>query len=115
MPTLYRLTDYPVHAMPAKFVEAAKATNEWRAMPSIGHGESLIVQADQAAKSEWAERAAKTKSLVQILTVTSPKNGRNTPLTSPKNGHGTSRPVQKMDMVAIREGAAKPMLVRVSP
>jgi hypothetical protein len=98
MPNLYRFTDHPVHAMPAKLVEAEKATNEWRAVSTLAHGKALIREADRIVKAEWAAQKAakqaaklapvKTQNLVQILTATSPKNGLRPPSTSPEIGLG---------------------------
>lgn len=53
-PNLYRLTDWPVHAMPAKHVEACAATNEWRNVASKAAGAALIRDAEAAWSREWS-------------------------------------------------------------
>lgn len=57
LPTLYRITDQQCFDIPAKFVPAMKATNDWKAITSIAHGEALIRQAEQAAKAEQKQKA----------------------------------------------------------
>lgn len=52
LPTLYRVTDHPCYDIPAKFVQACKATNEWKAVTSIAHGEALIREANKTAKAD---------------------------------------------------------------
>lgn len=51
LPTLYRITDQPCYDMPAKFIQASKATSEWKAVASIAHGKALIREADKRAKA----------------------------------------------------------------
>jgi hypothetical protein len=117
LPTLYRLTDFPVFPIPAKHVEQQKATNEWKTVSTLALGHALIAQHEERALTEARTESAsrKTKTLVQILDGTSPKNGPVGPLTSPKIGPWPSRPVQKMDEVKKPKSAAKPVLARVSP
>lgn len=95
LPTLYRITDQPAYANPVKHIEASKATNDWKAITTLGMGREAIRQADAAA----LEATSKTKSLVQKMDATSPKNGGVRPITSPKNGPWPDRPPQKVDLV----------------
>ncbi len=119
LPTLYRITDQQVFEMPAKHIEACKATNDWRAVTTLAHGRNLIKEAEKAAKGEWARKQAekqseKTKSLVQILGHTSPRNGVVEPITNPKIGPWPSRPVQKLDLAKKSKSPAEQVTVRVS-
>jgi hypothetical protein len=58
MPNLYRFTDYPVYSMPAKFVEACPASNEWKRVANIAMGKALIRKAEEQAAAEWATKRA---------------------------------------------------------
>lgn len=58
LPNLYRLTDFPVFAMPTKHVEAEPATNEWKRVTSIAHGRTFIEEAEKRAVLEWAKKRA---------------------------------------------------------
>lgn len=62
LPNLFRLTDFAVNPMPAKFIEACKATNEWKTVTSIAMGKALIRKAEEAAALEWSARAAERKA-----------------------------------------------------
>lgn len=84
LPTLYRVTDVPVFANPVKFIEASKATNEWKSVTTLGIGREAIRQAEALAAEAAAEK--KTKRLLQKLESTTPKNGVVGPKTTPKNG-----------------------------
>lgn len=48
--TLYRFTDEPVYEMPAKYIDASRATDDWKQVSSIAHGRSLIREAESVAK-----------------------------------------------------------------
>jgi hypothetical protein len=62
LPTLYRFTDEQVFPMPAKLIDAYKATNEWDKVESIAVGKKLIRQADAAARQAAAEKRLLQKS-----------------------------------------------------
>jgi hypothetical protein len=49
LPTLYRFTDERVYPVPAKFIDASAATDDWKRVTSIAHGEALIRQAEATA------------------------------------------------------------------
>lgn len=70
LPTLYRFTDEPVFAMPAKLIDAFKPTNDWQRVTSIAHGKALIRDAEQRARA-----TAEEKRLLQNLndTATGPE------------------------------------------
>lgn len=110
LPTLYRLTDIQVFAIPTKFVEPSKATNDWKSIATLGMGREAIRRAEIAAKND----AAKLKTLVQKLDGTSPEVGGVEPKTSPKNGLWPDQPPQKLDLVKSSNSSAKPIAVRVS-
>jgi high-affinity K+ transport system ATPase subunit B len=98
--TLYRMTDVEAYANPAKSLEASKATNDWRAITTLGLGREAIRQAEDAAAAEAAKaKAEKTKAQGQKMTPTGPKNGVVEQITGPKNGSWTSRPRQKVALV----------------
>jgi hypothetical protein len=108
LPTLYRFTDVQAYANPAKFIEASKATNDWKSVATLGMGREAIRQAEIAAKDD----AVKLKTLVQKMDVTSPEIGGVKPKTSPKNGLWAVRPVQKMDLAKAARSAVKPIATR---
>lgn len=59
LPTLYRLTDLPCYEVPAKFIAASKATNEWKAVRTLAQGLAMIRDSEAAAKvSAERERLA---------------------------------------------------------
>lgn len=88
--TLYALTDIDVYELPAKYINARKATNDWRQVKSLDHGRALIVAAEMNAKDE----AAKKRTLHQNLIDTHPINGVVGPKATPKNGARAARPLQ---------------------
>ncbi len=108
--TLYALTDIDVYEVPAKHINASKATNYWRQVKSLDHGRALVEAAEVNAKNE----AVKKKTLHQNLIATHPKNGVVGPKTSPKNGLCPPRPVQKMDYAIAAKSSEKPITVRVA-
>lgn len=63
LPNLYRFTDYSVHSMPTKGIEACPATNEWRGVTTKAMGKALIRKAEEENAARWAviqaERARK--------------------------------------------------------
>jgi hypothetical protein len=101
-------TDVQAYANPAKFIEASKATNDWKSVATLGMGREAIRQAEIAAKDD----AVKLKTLVQKMDVTSPEIGGVKPKTSPKNGLWAVRPVQKMDLAKAARSAVKPIATR---
>lgn len=66
MATLYRVTDRECFAIPAKFLEAQPATNEWKKVTSVAHGKALIEAAELAVK----RRGAKTETAGHAATAT---------------------------------------------
>ena len=55
--TLYRLTEYEVYAHPKKFIEAVGASNDWKAINTLGNGRERIRQAEKLA-AEFMDAAA---------------------------------------------------------
>ncbi len=110
LPTLYGLTDLDVFEVLKKHIESRKATNAWKTVTDIEHGQRLI----EAFEKQSAEVASRKKSLVQNLIATSPKIGVVEAKTSPKIGPWPSRPVQKLDLAKSAESPAKPITARVS-
>jgi len=52
LPNLYRMTDRECYAIPAKFLEAMRETNEWKRVASVEQGLQLIQAAEVAAKTK---------------------------------------------------------------
>lgn len=111
MPTLYRLTDLPVLEMPAKNIEAMKATFEWRQMGTLAQAEVAIRTSEKAAQAE----AEKTETQGQKLTHTGSEIGPVKPLTGSENGPWHAEPGQKLTLAESPKSAGSPMLARVSP
>lgn len=117
LPTLYRVTDQEAYPNPVKFIDAAKATNEWKLITTLGMGRQALRDAEAAAKEEAAKlkkEAEKTKAAVQKLVGTSPEIGVVGRITSPEIGRWTPPPLQKLDLGKKTKSVAKPVLVRVS-
>ncbi len=117
LPTLYRVTDQETYAVPAKCIEASKATNEWKLITTLAMGRQALKAAEDAAKKEAArqkEEASAAKTQVQKLGDTGPKNGPIPPKTGPEIGPWTGAPPQKMDEAVLPLKAQKPMLARAS-
>lgn len=107
LPTLYRVTDRECYAMPAKFLEAMPATDNWKRVTTVEQGLQLIDAAEAAVKKE----ASGKKSLGHGVTATtSPRDLVKLLTTSPRDtwakrlGHG----------VTMAEDPANPMPARVS-
>lgn len=116
LPSLYRFTDIETYANPMKYIESSKATNEWRAITTLGAGREAIRRAEAAAKAEAEAASAQSptaKSPVHKLIATSPETGVVGHITTPKNGAWIDRPPQKMDLVKKAKSTGKPMLARV--
>lgn len=59
-PTLYRITDVECYEVPAKFIAASKATNEWKDVKTLAQGRAMIRAAEAAAGTAAAlKKAAK--------------------------------------------------------
>ncbi len=56
LPTLYRLTEYETYANPKKFIEAVGASNDWKAINTLGNGRERIRQAEKLAAEKQAEK-----------------------------------------------------------
>lgn len=109
LPNLYRLTDHEAFENPAKFIDAYKATNEWKQFTTLGMARAAIREAEAVAKAE-----SKKKSLVQKLAVTSPKNEVVGRLTASKIEVWPAIPPQKLKQVKTNKRAEELMPVRVS-
>ncbi|WP_394791519.1 hypothetical protein [Rhodoferax sp.] len=114
LPTLYRLTDHEVYTMPAKHVEASKATNEWKTVTTLAMGNALIRQAEQRAAAEGKDTLRKLKSPLQSVESTTPENGAVRLKTTPAIGVWTAAPLQEMEQVKNLKMAGKPALAGVS-
>ena len=110
LPNLYAMTSEPVFELPQKFVEARKATNEWKLVSSIAHGKRLMKAAEAAAKDE----ATKSKAQGQKMTPTGSKDGLVSPKNRSKNGPWLDTPGQEMDHGISEPLTGKPMLALVS-
>lgn len=94
LPTLYRLTDRVVYEMPAKFIDAYRATNEWREIKTLAQGRAAIRKAEEAAASIEATK----KNQLQLLAPTTSKNEVVGAKTTSKNEVWTPAPIQKMKL-----------------
>jgi predicted transcriptional regulator len=110
LPSLYRITDQPVFEMPAKHIEASKATNEWKAITTLAMGRQAIKRAEEAAKAE----AQKTETQGQKMTHTGSEIGPVESLTGSKNGPWPAGPGQKMTLANIAKSASEPATAQVS-
>lgn len=61
LPTLYRLTDEIVHAMPGKAIEPYTATGEWKAIVSLDQARALIRDAEEQARCRAAGKKPTSK------------------------------------------------------
>jgi hypothetical protein len=109
LPNLYRLTDYQAYENPAKFIDASKATNEWKKITTLGMGRAAIRDAEAIAKQE-----AMKKTLVQKLAVTTSKNEVVEALTTSKNEVWTDTPPQKLKLAKTANCLGNPIPERVS-
>lgn len=107
LPNLYRMTDRDCYSIPAKFLEALPATNEWKRVTCIEQAHKLIQEAEAAAIAAHHEK----KHPGHGVTDTSSPGALVTPNTrapcDPRKdgpGHG----------VNMAEMAGNPMLARVS-
>jgi len=114
LPSLYRVTDMPAFEVPAKNIEASKATNEWKAISTLAMGRHKIKLAEQAAKDAAREKAAKTETQGQKMTLTGSETVPIGPLTGSETGPWSAVPGQKLTQAKLGKSAAKPMTARVS-
>jgi hypothetical protein len=91
LPTLYRFTDEQVFEMRPKLIDAFKATNEWKTIPSIAHGKALIKQAEAMARE-----TAAAKRLLQELNATSTNGEAVRPPTDTEIEAWRPRPLRKV-------------------
>ena len=110
LPTLYAITSEPAFELPKKFIEARKATNEWKLVSSIAHGKRLMRTAEAAVRDEVTD----SKVQGQKSTPTGSRNELVSPNTGSKNGPWLDATVQKMDHGNVAQIAGKPMLALVS-
>jgi hypothetical protein len=102
--TLYRVTDEAVYELPAKFIDASAATNDWLAIESIAQARALIREAEQAAR----DATAKQKPMSKNWSGTSPRNGLVKPKTTPNFDSRSPGPLQEMDLAESAEEQALP-------
>lgn len=93
MPTLYRLTDYPTLEQPQKFIESSKATNEWKAVQTLGQGRELIRQAEKLAAEKEVLRK---KTALQKLKLDASNIEVNYPIDALKIEVYSSKPASKI-------------------
>lgn len=105
---LYRFTDSEVYAVPLKFIEACKATNEWKAVKSVSMGQALIRDFIAAATEE--ERERKTKSLLEKVQQTTGKSKGVGPQTSGESPVGGPGPLEKGKTARAPPTPKKPVL-----
>lgn len=105
LPNLYRLTDHEAYANPAKYIEASKATNEWKLITTLAAGRAAIRNAEATAKQE-----ATKKSLLQNLAVTTSKNEVVDPITTSKIEPWMIEPPQKMKLAKAAKNHVEPVM-----
>jgi hypothetical protein len=69
LPTLYRFTDEQVCEMKPKFIDACRATDDWKSISTIPQGKALIASAEAKARE-----TAKAKTQLQKLNATATKS-----------------------------------------
>lgn len=67
LPTLYRFTDHIAYANPLKHIEAAKATNDWKSISTLGQGREAIRQAKKLAAKTQLQKLAHTASKNEVV------------------------------------------------
>lgn len=112
LPTLYRFTDIEVYAVPAKFIEASKPTNDWRAITTTEMARAKLEAAEASAAA--VATAKKTERLLRNLANTPSKNGVVEPLTPSKNGVWAPGPLRNSKHGKEPQNAANPMPARVA-
>lgn len=89
---LYRVTDRECYEIPAKYLTAMKATNDWKTVVSIEHGHSLIAAAEVAAKATREKKALGHGVTVTTTSrdVVSPKTRTPRDTWPERPGHGVT-------------------------
>lgn len=67
LPTLYRLTDREAYANPMKHIDAAKATNEWKSITTLGRGREAMRKAEADAEINQLQKLAVTASKIEVV------------------------------------------------
>ena len=67
LPTLYRFTDHAAYANPLKFIDAAKVTNEWKRISTLGLGREAIRLAEAEAAKTQLQKLAHTASKNEVM------------------------------------------------
>lgn len=105
LPNLYRMTDRECFAIPAKYLEAMRATNEWKLVTTIQHGLDLVLKAESRVKGSLVE----AKCLGQRVTATTPTRDvvlvkTRTPYDTWNNGldHGVTLVENTVNTISMR-------------
>lgn len=107
LPTLYRVTDREVYAMPAKELEAMNPTNEWKKVGSVDQGKALIEAAEAAVK----KTPAKLKTAGHAVTSTVSSSVLVIPKTRTQRDTWSDRPGH---CVTVVEKGANPVPMRAT-
>lgn len=67
LPTLYRFTDREAYANPMKHIDSSKATNNWKAISTLGLGREAIRGGEAQAKKTLVQRLAATASRNEVV------------------------------------------------
>ena len=106
LPNLYRMTDRECYAIPAKFLDAKKETNEWKKVSSVQQGQDLISAAEATAKAKQEKKALGHA----VTTIRTPRDVVTPKTTTPRDtwidglGHG----------VTMAKKVSKPLSMRVT-
>lgn len=106
LPTLYRVTDVEAYEIPAKGLEYCKATNEWKKVTSLEHGQQLIAEHEERAKGGVSKINAG-----HGVTTTMSRGDVVEPKTRTR---GDSTPIQPCHAVSLAKTGANPISMRVS-
>jgi predicted transcriptional regulator len=105
--TLYRLTDTETFESPMKYINATKATNDWKAVKTLGMGRELIRKAKDSAAITQLQKLARTASKIKVVTpITTSKSEGTTP--SPASIFKASDEVKKTKKPNGDNGLGKP-------
>lgn len=121
LPSLYRVTDRECFEIPAKHLPAQVATNEWKSVNSVAHGQQLIAAAERkattasATKSEAIKAALgereKTKALGHGVTATrTPRDTKSARTRTPRDTWAQN----SCHGVSLAQMAENPITTRVS-
>jgi len=106
LPSLYRLTDIPSSAFPKLFIDAMPATNEWKRVGSVAHGQALIEQAEAEAKKSPGAGAQKMGAQGHAISHTGARREPIASLTGARHEPWQDRPGHIVNLGEMAENPA---------